>query len=84
MLRLPLLEAVADEAFREQQEAYAEEHGADALHARLAAVDPASAERLHPNDRRRIIRALEIFHQTNVPLSDSLVSQNKESPMNYA
>lgn len=73
-------EAVADEAFRKEQEAYAEAHGAEALHARLAAVDPASAERLHPNDRRRIIRALEIHHQTNVPLSDSLASQKKESP----
>jgi tRNA dimethylallyltransferase len=73
-------EAVADEAFRSEQDAYAEEHGAEALHARLAAVDPASAERLHPNDRRRIIRALEIYHQTNVPLSDSLAGQKKESP----
>lgn len=73
-------EAVADEAFRSEQDAYAEEHGAEALHARLAAVDPASAERLHPNDRRRIIRALEIYHQTNIPLSDSLSGQKKESP----
>ncbi len=73
-------EAVADEAFRKEQEAYAEAHGAEALHARLAAVDPASAERLHPNDRRRIIRALEIHHQTNIPLSDSLAVQKKESP----
>lgn len=73
-------EAVADEAFRSEQDAYAEEHGAEALHARLAAVDPASAERLHPNDRRRIIRALEIYHQTNIPLSDSLSEQKKESP----
>lgn len=73
-------EAVADEAFRSEQEAYAEAHGAEALHARLVAVDPASAERLHPNDRRRIIRALEIHHQTNVPLSASLAGQKKESP----
>ena len=73
-------EAVADEAFRSEQDAYAEEYGADALHARLAAVDPVSAARLHPNDRRRIIRALEVHHQTDVPLSDSLAGQKKESP----
>ncbi|WNS44962.1 tRNA (adenosine(37)-N6)-dimethylallyltransferase MiaA [Paenibacillus sp. MMS20-IR301] len=73
-------EAVADEAYRSELDAYAEEHGAEALHARLAAVDPASAERLHPNDRRRIIRALEIHHQTGAPLSDSLAGQTKESP----
>lgn len=73
-------EAVADEAFRSEQDAYAEEHGAEALHARLAAVDPVSAERLHPNDRRRIIRALEIHYQTGVPLSEDLAGQTKESP----
>lgn len=77
-------EAVADEAFRSEQDAYAEEHGAEALHARLAAVDPASAERLHPNDRRRIIRALEIYHQTNIPLSDSLSGQRRSPLMSYA
>lgn len=73
-------EAVADEAFRSEQDAYAEEHGAEALHARLAAVDPVSAARLHPNDRRRIIRALEIHHQTNVTLSAAQADQKKESP----
>ncbi|MFE4709520.1 MULTISPECIES: tRNA (adenosine(37)-N6)-dimethylallyltransferase MiaA [Paenibacillus] len=73
-------EAVADEAFRKEQEDYADEYGALALHARLAAVDPVSAERLHPNDRRRIIRALEVFHQTNITQSDSLAGQKKESP----
>ncbi|OKP66175.1 tRNA (adenosine(37)-N6)-dimethylallyltransferase MiaA [Paenibacillus sp. P3E] len=73
-------EAVADEAFRSEQDAFAEAHGAEALHARLAAVDPVSAARLHPNDRRRIIRALEIHHQTKVTLSESHADQKKESP----
>ncbi|ASA22004.1 tRNA (adenosine(37)-N6)-dimethylallyltransferase MiaA [Paenibacillus donghaensis] len=73
-------EAVADEAFRKEQDAYAEEHGALALHARLEAVDPVSAARLHPNDRRRIIRALEIYHQTHTTLSESHAGQTKESP----
>ncbi|OKP96482.1 tRNA (adenosine(37)-N6)-dimethylallyltransferase MiaA [Paenibacillus sp. P46E] len=73
-------EAVADEAFRSEQDAFAEAHGAEALHARLAAVDPVSAARLHPNDRRRIIRALEIHHQTKVTLSESHADQTKESP----
>lgn len=73
-------EAVADEAFRAELDAYAEAHGAEALHARLAAVDPASAERLHPNDRRRIIRALEIHHQTNTTLSAAKAEQTRQSP----
>jgi tRNA dimethylallyltransferase len=50
------------------------EHDADslgdaALHARLSAVDPVTAGRLHPRDRRRVIRALEVIEQTGEPLS---------------
>ena len=72
--------ASADEEFRKEQDRYADEHGAEALHARLAGVDPESAERLHPNDRRRIIRALEIYHQTGSALSAQLAGQSKQSP----
>ncbi|HBO42717.1 MAG TPA: tRNA (adenosine(37)-N6)-dimethylallyltransferase MiaA [Planctomycetaceae bacterium] len=39
------------------------------LHRRLAQVDPTAAERLHPNDTRRIIRALEVFEKTGQPIS---------------
>ncbi len=73
-------EAVADEAFRKAQDEFAEKHGAIALHAKLMEVDPESAARLHPNDRRRIIRALEIHHQTDTTLSSSHAAQTKESP----
>jgi len=41
-----------------------------ALRARLETADPASAERIHPNDRRRTIRAIEVFEATGRPLSD--------------
>jgi tRNA dimethylallyltransferase len=51
-----------------QQEAHT--LGSAALHARLTKVDPVSAARLHPNDLRRIIRALEVWQSTNRPLSD--------------
>ncbi|MGZ7441655.1 tRNA (adenosine(37)-N6)-dimethylallyltransferase MiaA [Paenibacillus sp. TH7-28] len=73
-------EAAADEAFRAAELAYAEQHGAEALHAKLAAIDPKSAARLHPNDMRRVIRALEIHHLTGTTLSEQLEKQNKESP----
>ncbi|GIO31116.1 MULTISPECIES: tRNA (adenosine(37)-N6)-dimethylallyltransferase MiaA [Paenibacillus] len=69
-----------DKAFRDEQAAFAEGNGAEALHGRLKAVDPASAEKLHPNDQRRIIRALEIFHLTGIPLSAQLEGQTRESP----
>lgn len=47
----------------------ASEHGELWLHTQLAAVDPVAAARLHPNDTRRIIRALEVFHLTGRPIS---------------
>ena len=50
----------ADPALRAELEAFARVHGAPALHARLAALQPDAARRLHPNDRVRLIRAIEI------------------------
>jgi tRNA dimethylallyltransferase len=50
-------------------EAEAKEAGGAKLLGRLAEVDPATAERLHPNDRVRIIRALEVYLQTGRPIS---------------
>jgi tRNA dimethylallyltransferase len=50
----------ADPALREELEGFATARGTPALHARLAAVAPAIARRLHPNDRVRIVRALEV------------------------
>ncbi len=49
----------ADPAFRQALEALADRSGTSALHARLAAVDAPAAARLHPNDRVRLVRALE-------------------------
>jgi tRNA dimethylallyltransferase len=60
----------ADQELRRQLEAEAERQGPEALHGRLAAVDPASADRLHPNDVRRVVRALEVWHLTNRPISE--------------
>jgi tRNA dimethylallyltransferase len=50
----------ADVELRRELEGYARAHGSPALHGRLAAVDAEAAARLHPNDRIRIVRALEI------------------------
>ena len=63
----------ADWEFREQVQRELEEHGPDALHARLAQVDPLSAHKLHPNDSKRIIRALEVFRATGEPISHQQV-----------
>ena len=40
------------------------EKGLDALYEELKAIDPAAAERLHPNDEKRIVRALEVWYET--------------------
>jgi len=60
----------ADEEYRNELIRYASEHGSQALHDKLAGVDPLTAARLHVNDRLRIIRALEVYHQTGRPLSE--------------
>lgn len=70
----------SDEAFREEQRVFAEIYGAETLHERLRQIDPETAERLHPNDQRRIIRALEIFHVTGERLSEQLKNQKKQTP----
>jgi tRNA dimethylallyltransferase len=54
---------------RRRLRAEAGAHGLAALHARLAACDPAAARRIHPNDAVRILRALEVFEATGRPLS---------------
>ena len=59
-----------DPAVRAAVAARAEAGGAAALHAELAERDPAAAERLHPNDLRRVSRALEVLEQTGRTLSD--------------
>ncbi len=61
----------ADEVYRTEMRTYAAEHGAQALHDKLAAIDPATAAKLHPNDGGRIIRALEVFRLTGKPLSEA-------------
>ncbi len=59
----------ADWEFRREIEREVEQVGSAALHQRLAVVDPLAAAKLHPNDKRRIIRALEVHRQTGQPLS---------------
>lgn len=59
----------ADPAFRRRIRQRAAEEGTRALHAALARVDPEAAGRIHPNDVRRIERALEVYHITGTPIS---------------
>lgn len=58
-----------DDALRQRLTAEAEAGGLAILHRRLAEVDPASALRIHPNDLRRTVRALEVYELTGTPMS---------------
>lgn len=55
---------------RQKLSEQAQAEGAEELHKKLSEVDPVSAGRIHPNDVRRIIRALEVFSETGRALSD--------------
>ncbi|MBQ3014262.1 MAG: tRNA (adenosine(37)-N6)-dimethylallyltransferase MiaA, partial [Clostridia bacterium] len=74
-------ETHADEGLRASLFAFAEREGALALHERLRTVDPESADAIHPNNVKRVVRALEIFEQTGIPKSEfDRRSQAVESP----
>ncbi|MFM1650917.1 tRNA (adenosine(37)-N6)-dimethylallyltransferase MiaA [Brevibacillus sp. B_LB10_24] len=63
-------EAGQDLELRQRLEKIAELEGVEALHRQLAAIDPLTAERLHPNDKKRVIRAIEIYQVTGQRMSD--------------
>ncbi len=74
----------ADIAFREEMERLAGEEGAAALHERLRAVDEASAQAIHPNNVKRVIRALEYYRQTGERMSEhNQAQQGKASPYQF-
>jgi len=70
----------ADADLRDRLKAEAQSHGTPALHARLARVDPAAAGRIHPNDLRRIVRALEVWERTGSPISDLQTQWGRDRP----
>lgn len=74
----------ADPALRRQLEDEADHLGDAALHARLATLDPATAARLHPNDRRRVVRALEVFELSGRLLSTWQSEHDRPAPSGVA
>lgn len=75
-------EAVTDEAYREELQSFVDINGKDALHQRLAAIDEVTAARLHANDVKRVMRALEVYHVTGKPLS-ALDNQVNKQVLRY-
>ena len=78
---MALGEQGADEALRSRLRAIADEPGGEKrLHSMLAAADPHAAARLHPNDVRRVMRALEIREATGKPESERVNDAKQEGP----
>jgi tRNA dimethylallyltransferase len=70
----------ADPSLRARLEAQAQAEGWAALHARLVAVDPVAAARIHANDPQRIQRALEVYELTGRPLSAWFEQAGQHAP----
>ena len=74
-----------EDGYRRELESIGDEKGNDYLHAMLAACDPESAQAIHANNRQRVIRALEYFHQTGKKFSThNETEREKTSPYNFA
>ena len=73
-----------DIAYRERLEQLAKKQGNEALHAMLQEVDPVSAEKIHANNVKRVIRALEFYEKTGMPISEHNEKEAaKESPYTF-
>ena len=78
-------EAEQENKYRIELERLAEDKGAEYLHDMLREVDPVSADNIHCNNIKRVIRALEFYHQNGSPISAHNEEQkNQISPYNLA
>ncbi len=75
-------ETEIDEKFRREMESFAWEFGNEALHNKLREIDPVSADEIHPNNVKRVIRALEIY-KTSGRTKSELDKKSKEFESNY-
>ncbi|NYT71649.1 tRNA (adenosine(37)-N6)-dimethylallyltransferase MiaA [Halomonas sp. QX-2] len=69
----------ADPAIRQRLEAQWQNEGLLSLHQRLAEVDVLSAQRIHPNDPQRVMRALEVYYASGRPMSELWAEQQPET-----
>jgi tRNA dimethylallyltransferase len=68
----------SDPEYRSKLEGELKDKGVEAIHQMLGKIDPESAEKIHPNNSRRVIRALEVFHCTNKTISEYINSQEQD------
>ena len=73
----------ADPELRSRLHARAEREGTESLHAELSRVDPAAATRIHRNDLRRLVRALEVYELTGEPISALQTQWDRQRPRHH-
>ena len=74
-----------DDTYRQEMEQLAAEKGAEYLHQMLAEIDLKSAQDIHANNVKRVIRALEFYHETGQKISEhNEKERQKTSPYNFA
>lgn len=85
LYNIDFTEQECDEAYRTGLEQLATEKGAGYLHDMLREVDPASADAIHANNIKRVIRALEFYHLSGKRISEhNEKEREKKSPYNFA
>ena len=78
-------ETEVDMEYRKELEELAKKNGNEYVHKMLEEVDPEYAAGIHPNNLKRVIRALEFYHENNIPLSEHNAEQKENiSPYNFA
>ncbi|EOD01049.1 tRNA (adenosine(37)-N6)-dimethylallyltransferase MiaA [Caldisalinibacter kiritimatiensis] len=77
---LDFTKAISNPKLRNKYNELAEIHGNEYLHEKLKKIDPKSANKIHINDRKRIIRALEVYHETGKPMSEYNKNFRKPNP----
>lgn len=81
---ISLSEAETDPEYREHLAIRAEKEGSEALLSELAEIDPQTAEKLHPNNIKRIIRALELYHTSGKTVTEqNEISKKIPSPYKF-
>jgi tRNA dimethylallyltransferase len=73
-------DATSNVQYRTELEKQVAENGIETLYQQLVTIDPKSAANIHPNNHRRVIRALEVFHETGLTMSEYQAKQQKDTP----
>ncbi|WP_217585533.1 tRNA (adenosine(37)-N6)-dimethylallyltransferase MiaA [Lentibacillus saliphilus] len=69
-----------NEAFTQKLETFAEANGVEALYEKLVVIDPEHARTIHPNNYRRVIRALDIYESTGLTMTEYQQAQVNNQP----